>query len=54
MGTFYYIIIFVGIITFLNHFIFTYEGMYKGNLGSVPKVGCWMMLMTFGASFENA
>jgi hypothetical protein len=53
MDTFNSIIIFVGCITALSHFIFTYEGMHKGTLGYVPKVGRWMMLMAFGASFGN-
>jgi hypothetical protein len=47
------IIIFVGCITALSHFIFTYEGMHKGTLGWAPKIGRWMMLMAFGASFGN-
>lgn len=53
MDTINNIIIFVGCITALSHFIFTYEGMHKGTLGFVPKVGRWMMLMAFGASFGN-
>jgi len=53
MGTFNNIVIFVGVITALSHFIFTYEGMHKGTLGFIPKVGRWMMLMAFGASFGN-
>jgi hypothetical protein len=47
------IIIFVGCIAALSHFIFTYEGIHKGTLGFVPKLGRWMMLMAFGASFGN-
>jgi len=47
------IIIFVGCIAAVSHFVFTYEGMHKGTLGYVPKVGRWMMLMAFGASFGN-
>ena len=47
------IIIFVGCITALSHFIFTYEGIHKGTIGWIPKVGRWMMLMAFGASFGN-
>jgi hypothetical protein len=27
--------------------------MHKGALGFVPKLGRWMMLMAFGASFGN-
>jgi len=53
MDTINNIIIFVGCITALSHFIFTYEGIHKGTLGFVPKVGRWMMLMAFGASFGN-
>jgi hypothetical protein len=53
MDTINNIIIFVGCITAISHFIFTYEGMHKGTLGYVPKVGRWMMLMAFGASFGN-
>ncbi len=53
MGTFNNKVIFVGVITALSHFIFTYEWMHKGTLGYVPKVGRWMMLMAFGASFGN-
>lgn len=53
MDTINNIIIFVGVITALSHFIFTYEGMHKGALGVLPKVGRWMMLMAFGASFGN-
>ena len=47
------IIIFIGVITSLSHFIFTYEGIHKGPLGYIPKVGRWIMLMAFGASFGN-
>jgi hypothetical protein len=47
------IIIFVGCVAALSHFVFTYEGMHKGTLGFVPKLGRWMMLMAFGASFGN-
>lgn len=53
MDTINNIIIFVGCITAISHFIFTYEGMHKGALGYAPKVGRWMMLMAFGASFGN-
>ena len=53
MDTFNNIVIFVGCVAALSHFIFTYEGMHKGTLGYVPKVGRWMMLMAFGASFGN-
>jgi hypothetical protein len=53
MDTINNIIIFVGCIAALSHFIFTYEGMHKGTLGFVPKLGRWMMLMAFGASFGN-
>lgn len=53
MDTINNIIIFVGCIAALSHFIFTYEGIHKGALGYVPKLGRWMMLMAFGASFGN-
>ena len=53
MGTFNNLVIFIGCITALTHFVFTYEGIHKGTLGYVPKVGRWMMLMAFGASFGN-
>ncbi len=53
MDTINNIIIFVGCIAALSHFIFTYEGIHKGTLGYVPKLGRWMMLMAFGASFGN-
>lgn len=53
MDTINNILIFVGCIAALSHFIFTYEGIHKGTLGFVPKVGRWMMLMAFGASFGN-
>jgi flagellar biosynthesis protein FliQ len=47
------IIIFVDCIAALSHFISTYEGIHKGTLGFVPKLGRWMMLMAFGAPFGN-
>lgn len=47
------IIIFVGVITALSHFIFTYEGMHQGTLGWAPKIGRWMILLALGASFGN-
>ncbi len=47
------ILIFVGCVTALSHFIFTYEGIHKGTIGWIPKVGRWMMLLSFGASFGN-
>jgi hypothetical protein len=47
------IIIFVGVITALSHFIFTYGQMHEGSLGNIPKVGRWLMLLAFGASFGN-
>lgn len=53
LDTFNNILIFIGCIFALSHFIFTYEGMHKGAIGWVPKVGRWMMLMAFGASFGN-
>lgn len=53
LGTFNNIVIFVGAITALSHFIFTVEGVHKGALGWMPKIGRWMMLLAFGASFGN-
>ncbi len=53
MGTINSIIIFVGCVAALSHFVFTYEGIHKGTIGFVPKLGRWMMLMAFGASFGN-
>lgn len=53
MGTIDCIIIFVGTIAALSHFIFTYEGVHTGYLSYLPKVGRWLMLMAFGASFGN-
>ena len=53
MDTINNILIFVGCIAALSHFVFTYEGIHKGTLGYVPKLGRWMMLMAFGASFGN-
>ncbi|MCK4438398.1 hypothetical protein KAV47_04920, partial [Candidatus Bathyarchaeota archaeon] len=46
-------IMFVGVITALSHFIFTYEGMHQGVLGWSPKIGRWMILLALGASFGN-
>jgi len=53
IGTLNNVLIFIGVITALSHFIFTYEGIHKGALGWLPKVGRWMMLLAFGASFGN-
>jgi hypothetical protein len=53
IGTFNNIIIFIGVITALSHFIFTFEGMHEGTIGWIPRVGRWMMLLGFGASFGN-
>lgn len=53
LDTFNNILIFIGCVTALSHFIFTYEGIHKGALGWVPKIGRWMMLASFGASFGN-
>ena len=43
----------MGVITALSHFIFTVEGVHKGAMGWMPKIGRWMMLLAFGASFGN-
>jgi len=53
MGSINNIITFIGVITALSHFIFTYEGMHKDTLGWVPKIGRWMILLALGASFGN-
>ena len=53
LGTVNAIITFVGVVTALSHFIFTQEKMHEGTLGMVPKLGRWMMLLAFGASFGN-
>lgn len=53
MGTINNIIMFVGVITALSHFIFTYEGIHQGALGWSPKIGRWMILLALGASFGN-
>lgn len=53
MGSINNIITFVGVITALSHFIFTYEGMHKDTLGWGPKIGRWMILLALGASFGN-
>jgi uncharacterized membrane protein len=47
------IITFVGVITALSHFIFTQEKLHVGTIGWIPRVGRWMMLLAFGASFGN-
>jgi len=52
-GTINNIITFVGVITALSHFIFTREDIHTGTLGWIPRVGRWMMLLAFGASFGN-
>ena len=53
IGTLNNILIFVGAVTALSHFIFTYDFMHKGSLGIIPKIGRWMMMLSFGASFGN-
>ena len=53
MGSFNSILTFIGVVTALSHFIFTNERMHQGTIGWVPKVGRWMMLLAFGASFGN-
>ena len=53
LGTVNAIITFVGVVTALSHFIFTQEKIHEGTLGMVPKLGRWMMLLAFGASFGN-
>lgn len=53
LGTINNLIIFVGVITALSHFVFTWEGLHKGAPGWIPKIGRWLMLMAFGAAFGN-
>jgi hypothetical protein len=51
MGAINNVIAFVGVITALSRFIFTYEGVLQGSLGWVSKIGRWMILLALGASF---
>ena len=53
LGTVNALITFVGCITAMSHFIFTYEKMNEGVLGWFPRIGRSMMLLAFGASFGN-
>ncbi|RLI03815.1 hypothetical protein DRO31_00785 [Candidatus Bathyarchaeota archaeon] len=53
MGTINAIITFVGAVTAIFHFIFTQENLHEGTLGYIPKIGRWLMLLAFGASFGN-
>jgi len=53
LGTVNALITFVGCITAMSHFIFTYEKMDEGVLGWFPRIGRSMMLLAFGASFGN-
>jgi hypothetical protein len=53
LGTINALITFVGVITALSHFIFTRDELHVGTLGIIPKVGRWLMLLAFGASFGN-
>jgi len=41
------------VITALSHFIFTQEKIQEGAMGWLPKIGRWLMLLAFGASFGN-
>ena len=52
-GTMNAIITFVGVVTALSHFIFSQEKLHEGTIGWIPKIGRWMMLLAFGASFGN-
>lgn len=52
-GTFNALLTFVGVITALSHFIFTQEKIQEGAMGWIPKIGRWLMLLAFGASFGN-
>ena len=53
LGTVNALITFVGCITAMSHFIFTYEKMNEGVIGWLPKIGRSLMLLAFGASFGN-
>ena len=53
LGTVNALITFVGCITAMSHFIFTYEKMNEGVLGWFPRSGRSLMLLAFGASFGN-
>jgi len=53
MGTIDNLIIFIGVITALSHFIFTYEGIHEGSTGWIPRIGRYMILLGLGASFGN-
>ncbi|MCW4050275.1 MAG: hypothetical protein NWE89_11140 [Candidatus Bathyarchaeota archaeon] len=53
LGTVNALITFVGVVTSISHFIFTQEKIHEGAIGIVPKIGRWMMLLAFGASFGN-
>jgi len=53
LGTVNALITFVGCITAMSHFIFTYEKMNEGVLGWFPRIGRSLMLLAFGASFGN-
>ena len=53
LGTVNALITFVGCITAMSHFIFTYEKINEGALGWFPRIGRSMMLLAFGASFGN-
>ena len=52
-GTINALITFIGVITALSHFIFTQEKLHVGTIGWIPRIGRWMMLLAFGASFGN-
>ena len=53
LGTVNALITFVGCITAMSHFIFTYEKVNEGAIAWIPKIGRSMMLLAFGASFGN-
>ena len=53
MGTVNALITFVGVVTALSHFIFTRDELHVGSFAFIPKLGRWMMLLAFGASFGN-
>ena len=53
MGTINALITFVGVVTALSHFIFTRDELHVGKFEFIPKIGRWLMLLAFGASFGN-
>ncbi len=52
LNSFDNIVMVVGVICGLSYFFFTKE--MKGGLSTVPRIGRWVMMVAFGASFGNA